>query len=411
MKETFFLQVTPGFEKLAKQEFALKFPVLFPAQSIPESIIEQGGLSVELPLASGFQLNYWLKIPNRILLRFAHFKCRDIPKLFNKVSKLNWSPYYAGQNFEFHISSHESRLFDSRKIEKSLRDALEKTIKNQEPKKKARQRVEVTKDWHLFCRFEDDWCTISIDTSGERLGKRGYKQRNGLAPLRENLAAGLYLHTLLSSPTKETFEFEKHFKEYGTPSLTLVDPFCGSGTLLLEAALFYEPNLFRNFAFEFFPLWESKNTPMNSKGRPSAINLDLPLFLVGSDINEDRILDTQENFKESGLHSVPHSLRSGDIQSSGFGKKMALDIFSNPQIVAWCMTNPPYGKRIKQPMDQFQLLETLKSWGPWQRIGLLLPQNQKCKSLPEGITLLSTLNFENGGEKVSYFLYERELSK
>ncbi len=411
MKETFFLQVTPGFEKLAKQEFALKFPGLFPSIAIPEGIIEKGGITIELPMAAGFQLNYWLKIPNRILLRVSQFKCRDLPKFYNKVSKINWSPYFAGQDYEFHISSSESRLFDSRRIEKALKDGLDKCLKNQEPKKKARQRVETTKDWHLFCRFENDWCTLSVDTSGERLGKRGYKSKVGLAPLRENLAAGLYLYTLLSCPPIETLEWEKHFKEYGTPSLTLVDPFCGSGTLLLEAALFYEPNLFRNFSFEFFPLWENKSTPLKKNNRPSALNLDLPLFLVGSDIEQDRINDTEANLKEAGLQGTHHALNLGDICSKEFGQKSAREIFSNSQIVAWCMMNPPYGKRIKQPVDHFDLLETLSNWGPWQRIGVLLPQAQKLKKLPKGVKLISSLQFENGGEKVSYFLYEKELSK
>ena len=179
---------------------------------------------------------------------------------------------------------------------------------------------------------------------------------------------------------------------------------CG-GFLLSAKTNIYKPLVTFNGSDPY------KSTPLKKNNRPSALNLDLPLLLVGSDIEQDRINDTEANLKEAGLQGTHHALNLGDICSKEFGQKSAREIFSNSQIVAWCMMNPPYGKRIKQPVDHFDLLETLSNWGPWQRIGVLLPQAQKLKKLPKGVKLISSLQFENGGEKVSYFLYEKELSK
>ncbi len=404
MKETFFLQTPPGLEKLAKKELELKFPGLAPQQALPSAQMERGGLSIELPVTIGLTLNYWLKIPNRILLRFAHFKCRDIPKLFNKVSKMDWSPFYAGQKVNFHISSHQSRLFDDRKISKALEDGLAQYLKRQEPKEKAKRRAHSFGSWHIYCRFEEDWCTLSIDTSGERLGLRGYKSDVGLAPLRENLAAALFLFTSLS-------EKEGPYHRDKIKALTLMDPFCGSGSLLTETALFYEPNLFRNYAFEFFPSWEQKNSPLKDLRRPSALNLDLPYFLVGSDIENARITTAHQNFKAAGIieDEEDHILIQGDILDKEFCQRMAKNIFgaqkSNP-VHAWCITNPPYGDRIKQPLTGPQLLENLNDWGPWQRIGLLLPADQKLPKKVGHYQQHSRLLFEHGGLKVAFTLYE-----
>lgn len=400
MKETFFLQVPVGFENLAKQEFELKYPILAPETPVPQVMLERGGILIDLPLAKGFALNYWLKIPNRILLRFAHFRCRDIPKLFNKVSKLDWSPYFAGQNFEIKTTSHASRLFDDRKINTALEDALKKNLKAKEPKSRAKKRVKYFKDWNLFCRFENDWCTLSLDTSGERLGKRGYKTAIGMAPLRENIAAGLYLKMLFHAR-------EENHSHQLTPS-TLVDPFCGSGTLLSEAALFFEPNLYRNYAFEFFPLMEEKKKDFPSTLRPSALNLDISLFLIGIDKSEDRVREANENLKSAGILSEDTGLLSADSMTKSFPLKMKKDIFSDPKNEVWGFTNPPYGKRVKANFNLKDILESLSQWGPWQRLGILLPPQAEGDLKKLGLKKIGSLDFENGGEKVRFLLLESE---
>ncbi len=387
---TFFFQVPLGLEQLALKELNLKFPGLFPAKALSHAQIEEGGFTMELPLNQGLTLNYWLKIPNRILLRFAHFKCRDLPKLFNKISKLPWSPFFAGQDYTIKVSAKKSRLFDERKIIKTTRDALNKVLKAQEPKAIAKKRVQSFKDWHLFIRFEEDWCTLSIDTSGERLGLRGYKTRVGVAPLRENLASALFFFCALSF---------KEENEGLTRALTIVDPFCGSGTLLCEAALFFEPNLFRNYAFEFF----AGNDKFQ---RPSSFRLERELFLLGSDCNEERVQDTLTNIKEASLSTLHHHIQVGDLTQKEFRKRLSHEIFAG-EIAPWLLSNPPYGKRVPQELSARDLLEEFKSWGPFERIGLLLPREQLAGlTPPKGILHHAHLDFVHGGDKVRFAIFE-----
>jgi len=401
MKETFFLQVPPGLENLAKQEFELKYPILSPGSPHPTLLVEKGGVSVELPIEKGLSLNYWLKIPNRILLRFAHFKCRDFPKLYNKLIRLDWSPFFAGQEYNIQTSSHSSRIFDSRKINKTVQDALQKFIKSKEPKAKAKKRVSYFSEWNLMCRFEDDWFTLSLDTSGSRLGKRGYKLANGMAPLRENIAAALYLFMLFP-------KVSNHKTQKMTPPSTLIDPFCGSGTLLTEAALFFEPNLYRNYAFEFFPMMDDRRAHGKPLLRPSALNLDMTLFLVGIDKSEERIEEVKENIKSASIPLSDTYIISSDSFAKSFPYKMKNDVFSDAKNNVWCLTNPPYGKRVKTSKKLEDIILSLSQWGNWQRIGILLPPSHNHDFSKYGLKLIDSVDFENGGEKVRFLLLENE---
>ena len=108
---TFFIQTPLNFEKIAQLELDLKFPELATKFSIVD-----GGLEGIIEINQGFELNYFLKIPNKILLRLDSFKCRDLPKLYNKVKKKDFKFFNYGQEFNFNTSAVNSRLFDERKI-------------------------------------------------------------------------------------------------------------------------------------------------------------------------------------------------------------------------------------------------------------------------------------------------------
>ncbi len=394
-KETFFIQVPPGLEELAKSEFLLKFVVMYPGVETPEPVIEAGGLSIQLPIDQGVKLNYWLKIPNRILLRLAHFKCRDLPKLFNKVSKLPLGHYYAGQDFQFHISSNQSRLFDSRRIEKSLKDALELNFKRQEPKKKAKELVSGWDKWRFYCRFQDDWCDLSLDTSGERLGKRGTKTKVGVAPLRENLASALYfasLQQLDPSIVDQIYQGEK--------DILLVDPFAGSGTLLSESSLFFSPNLERDFSFSYFPLFQTQEDLISPPRDPK---LQGNTTLVAGERSEQQFQALEENLNSldrENTHLVLGDSFNGDL------KKVIHDL--NPtKEVAMVMTNPPYGKRVQSEskLKISVLLKDIFDLYNFELVGILMP---KEFALPtKKYQLISKLPFSHGGTPVIYSMWKR----
>ena len=393
-KETFFIQVPPGLEELAKQEFELKFINIDPRHTDrPEPLIEKGGLLVQLPLEQGMKLNYWLRIPNRILLRLAHFRCRDLPKLFNKVSKLPLSPYFADQKFQFKISSFQSRLFDSRKIEKTLKDALEENTKRQEPKKKARELVNSWDQWRFYCRFEDDWCELSLDTSGERLGKRGEKTKVGKAPLRENLASALYFSTLRSLE-REAMDHIYH----GEKKFILADPFAGSGTLLTESANFFRPTVARSYSFQYLPCFLGKEQIIAPPKDPKLQNNAL---VIAGEYSEEQFNALEENLSELDAHIILGDSFNGSLE------KVLKEV--NPlhekSIYSFCITNPPYGKRI-QSEDRIkikELLEKIFKLYPFDMVGVLMP---KEFGLPEKeYHLVKKLPFSHGGTAVIYSLW------
>lgn len=141
----------------------------------------------------------------------------------------------------FKISSYKSRLFDSSRIEKSARNALEFYLKANEPKKKYKEAAQNIIQ-EIYLRFDNDLCTVSINTTGDRLDRRGQRVLVGKAPLRETLAATMVYETI-SFLTK----LKKDHSDY-----TLVDPMCGSGVIPLEAITLNELAK-RQFNFEVFP--------------------------------------------------------------------------------------------------------------------------------------------------------------
>jgi putative N6-adenine-specific DNA methylase len=225
----FFIQLPPPFEKQTLWEMEQKG---FPTN---QAKIFKGGIEIELPLQMGFSMNHSLKTPNRILLRLASFKCRDFPKLYKNAQKIPWNQILRTEKVKINSTSKKSRLIHTDRINQTMEDAIEKFFIAQPQKKQFLENP--AKDIpEVFVRIIDDECTISIDTSGERLSKRGREIQASSAPLRENLAACL-LTKLLQ---------EKNL------SPTLIDPCCGSGTFLKEARDYFKLSK-RNFAYQDFP--------------------------------------------------------------------------------------------------------------------------------------------------------------
>jgi putative N6-adenine-specific DNA methylase len=233
--ESFFLVIPVGLEAFAEAELLEKAKLLSKRSAglagVEVLSRSKGGLTIRCDRALGFALNHWLKIPTRILLRLAEFRCKDLPKLFNRVRKLPWQNYLRRGPVECSVSVHESRLKIKETIAESVREALRDCEHHQPFRKKF---LDVPQN--IFLRIKKDTVFVSIDTSGEALYKRGYKPFTAQAPMRENLAAGL-LWPLLSS----------------CPEGTIVDMMAGSGTLGFEALSFYEPVRGRKFAHENFP--------------------------------------------------------------------------------------------------------------------------------------------------------------
>ncbi|WP_412469596.1 MULTISPECIES: THUMP domain-containing protein [unclassified Halobacteriovorax] len=303
-----FLSVTPGLEVFAKEEIKdLLSSVFF---SEVELDLEDGLTLKSSDLFVLLTIIKFLKIPTRVLLRIEEFKARDLPKLYKKLTKINWNDYIPTTEIEFKVSSHNSRLFDDRKIIKATKDAISDYQKAQPFKAKYSQ-LEWSHPPIIFLRFEEDMCQLSIDCSGERLDKRGHKILSAKAPMRESLGAALI-----------RFINENEDSDY-----PLLDPMAGSGTIVSEYLLQDELNNKRAYNFENFPIF--RKLPAK-KIEMAPIEIARKAF--ANDINQDNIKAIKKNLEQYNL----------EVTHGDFFKMKELN---HDNIIIAC--NLPYGKRIK----------------------------------------------------------------
>ena len=124
----FFIVYPMGLEDLGLIELKAKFQEQFSNEEFNLIAKIAGGLEIECQLNIGLSLNTILRTPTRILIRIGEFKCMDAPKHFQKISKFNWAPWLIGQIPDVEVATINSRLFDSRKIEKAIQDGIDSGI-------------------------------------------------------------------------------------------------------------------------------------------------------------------------------------------------------------------------------------------------------------------------------------------
>ncbi|MBF0300651.1 MAG: hypothetical protein HQK51_18195 [Oligoflexia bacterium] len=430
--ENFFIIVPPSFEELALKEITFKWPLIIDLFSrlnnLPneseyveniktmekqiqiEKQIEQiyGGLLISLPENMGYLLNPILKIPTRILMRLTSFKCRDFPKLYNKIRKFPWNKYLKGQLPSIEASAEKSRLHHTGRIIETTKEAILNYYQGQPPSKKSLEEVKEIniENFSIYIRFENDICTVSIDTSGEALYKRSYKKFVNEAPLRENLASGLLLKL------NEFIDFPE-----GEGKM-LIDPMTGSGTFIIEAALFNTLNFTREYSFTLFPCFKKYISnyqtlqtlqTLHSSADDQLHHLQYQKYLA-IDIDDKTITSTSKNFellKSLNLNSIPIKLIKADVFEMSY---VNLEPLKKVIIV-----NPPYGIRIKlelkfkNKVNFFQKLITtlLDNFKP-NIIGIIVPRDISYKQfkLPTNILSLSVFPFIHGGLKLNFIIYK-----
>ncbi|MGZ3788533.1 MAG: THUMP domain-containing class I SAM-dependent RNA methyltransferase [Bacteriovorax sp.] len=378
----FFIVYPLNLEDLGLVELVEKFKLHFEDETLAIIAKIPGGIEIECPLNIGLNLNRVLRTPTRILLRLSEFKCRDFPKLFQKMSKFNWAPWMIGQTPEVVCASKNSRLFDSRKIEKAIGDGINQYYRHKPVKKRYLDHLETTKKEHLpkiYFRAEDDLVTLSIDTTGERLHLRGEKTLTGLAPIRENLAALLLI------------ELKSHVQ---AESITLIDPMCGSGTFLIEAKNSHSITSARDFSFLHMP-----------------IAMEGPALLKELD---QKLLEKKDAFKDAFYDELIGFEISPEVVS--LAKKNDPDLFfkqedlfsetihhyKNPVVIV----NPPYGIRIGSDIDLdyfLRVIDCIKKKFQPLIAGIIVPSDFKLKTTKEA-KIISSRPFKNGGIDVVFYV-------
>lgn len=391
----FFVVCPIGFEIAVSQEIRKAWPLLIGkdgrAHEIPAPALEitKGGVSFEADEFLALQLNFFLKTASRILLRLAEFRVRDFPKLHEKIKALPWTQYFKTHHLEYVVSASKSRLNHEGRIQ----ETFEKTIKAVLPEKSAEIAGSV------YVRIDDDLCTVSLDTTGEHLHKRGWAQLKGEAPLRETIASFI-LKAATAGLTDNFLE-----------RTVLFDPMVGSGTLLLEARTQNCPHWDRDFAFLKWKscpkLFISPSFKFNYK---HSFQSQFKAYW-GFDISEKMVNVARENFaalesklepvqkkafKKSELHLSVHDLWTG--YTSEFPEGSIL------------VSNPPYGERLRDGASgsleaYFTALSAFKP----HRMALLYPESNTPKSFAKipGYRIFDQKPVLNGGLKTVLTVMEK----
>jgi putative N6-adenine-specific DNA methylase len=391
----FYLVVPPGLESLAKDELVGKFPGLIIDKA------DRGGILVSAPLGVGLALCTHLKIPTMVLLRIAEFKCRDLPKLYQKVSNIRWGQYILGDRFTLHVTSSQSRLLHEKKIAKSVTEGILRHFEKQPPKKLTPEQLR-SEPFEIYVRFFDDICTMSLNLCGELLYKRGYKELGPAdsakelgadsakelepvqrdislpkAPIRENLAAALYLALLKSAG----------------PLDALLDPICGSGTFLHEAKIFYESNLSRTYAFQNRKDWVEAQIASGDCRAPQLIGFD----------RDEKVLQRLKSLLPEAQVFVGDFFDPASFNVEPFisqSKRLAI------------ISNPPYGVRIRlseKPSVYYdKWIQQALNLNP-VALGVVLPKQalQFVQERYGAYTAAPDIHFENGGIAVCFRQYFR----
>lgn len=293
-----------------------------------------GGVACFGTLETAYRLNLFSRTASRVLLQLASFPYRSEDDLYRAARNTKWEDWFhPAQTFKIKTEAKRTRIksldFTALKIKDGLCDRF-RNIHGERPS------VDKTNpDIRIHAFLDDKTARFYIDTSGEALFKRGYRQESGEAPLRENLAAGLLL--LAGYDGSRPFQ----------------DPFCGSGTLAIEAALIATrraPGLLRRFGFERLSTFDAVLWQRLRQEAQAAIRPQAPAPIGGSDLQRQMVRAAAANAREAGV-----------AEHIAFQVADVLDVRPNDN-GGIMLSNPPYGVRLEEIQTLHALYPQLGSW-------------------------------------------------
>ncbi|MCR4657615.1 MAG: class I SAM-dependent RNA methyltransferase [Lachnospiraceae bacterium] len=334
------------------KEFELIAPCHFGMEAILKREINDLGLSI-VSVEDGritfrgdesavCRANIFLRTAERVLIKAASFKAVTYDELFEGVKAVRWEEFIP-ENGKFWVtkaSGIKSKLFSPSDIQSIVKKAIVEELKGVYK----RSWFEESGDpYPLRVTIMKDIVTIGLDTTGESLHKRGYRKLVSRAPVSENLAAAM----IMLSPWKA--------------DRILVDPFCGCGTIPIEAAMIaakIAPGLNRSFTAENWTnIIEKKNWYRAAEEADSLINMDIEAEIIGYDIDGDIIAAAREN------------ARMADVEKLIRFKKQPVSELEHRGKYGFIITNPPYGERVGDkealPALYKELSEGIKRLDSW----------------------------------------------
>lgn len=312
--QSFFAACAVGLEAIVARELA--------GLGHETKITGTGRIAFDGDEAALCRANIWLRTADRVLVRLGAFQATDFGQLFDQTHALPWEEWL-GRDAAFPVSgrSAKSQLTSVPACQRIVKKAIVEKLRRAHgtatlPETGAEYPIEVA--------LLEDQATLTLDTSGASLHKRGYRTLVGEAQLKETMAAAL---VLLS---------------FWRPDRPLIDPFCGSGTIAIEAAMIgrnLAPGLRRSFSAENWPCiaarhWHAAREEARDLSRPA-----LPQRIIGTDIDFEALALARYHAAQAGVADDIH-FQQKDFRDLSSGKEFGCVI-----------CNPPYGERIGQPDD------------------------------------------------------------
>lgn len=350
----FFAVCSPGLRRVCHHEMRAHG---FPGNHLK---LDHGGVEFKGKLNDCMLFNLNLRSPSRILLRISRFRADSFQKLEKKINAIDWILYLPENcSLKFKVTTRKSRLYHSdaiaQRCEKIILDQL-RSENGITCRTKPNQTV--------YIRADHDEFTISLDSTGDLLFKRGLKKKVTQAPLRENLAFAML-----------------HWAGFSKEDI-LIDPMCGSGTFSIEAAMIKSnlpPGFFRSFAFETWPGFSQKTFAFNKRQAKEKFVTYSKKEIFASDVDDSALSAMEQNILDPDLQSLIAVSKKDffSTQLSDISPEISL---KGKRVI---VLNPPYGKRLGEKNNTKQFYQEIgnKLAADFKgcRLGIILP-SRECKS-------------------------------
>jgi len=369
-----FAITAPGIERITAAEIA--------ALGIAAPMVEPGGVAFRGSLDVLYEANLRLRTASRVLVRIASFHASEFHELERRAKRVPWDRYIGvPRRVRFRVTCRKSRLYHSDAVAERLAKVIAQTtgLAGGFSVAGAEDTSDETDAAQLFVvRLVHDEMTISADSSGDLLHRRGYRQATAKAPLRETVAAAMLLGAEWDSATP------------------LVDPMCGSGTIPIEGAMMarrmapgidHGRGASREFAFMRWPgfdefAWKGRVARAVAEVVPAA-----PSAIVAADRDAGAMAATLANAERAGV--------AGDIEM----RQQSISALELPASPGWLVTNPPYGVRVGESAPLRNLYaglgKVLRSRGPGWTLGML--SADRALEGQVGVSFSEVFRTSNGG--------------
>jgi len=276
--------------------------------------------------------NIFLRTAERILIKVGRFHAEDFEELFQGTKGLPWEEYIPsnGKFWVTKAASVKSKLFSPSDIQRIMKKAM---VSRLQDKYHIQWFAEDGESFPVRVFLLKDEVTVGLDTTGESLHKRGYRKLTAKAPIAENLAAALIM---LTPWNKDRI---------------LVDPFCGSGTIPIEAAMMaagIAPGMNRDFTAQNWKHIVPARVWYDALDEAAEmVDLSVDTDLQGYDLDDKMVAIARENAKLAGVDKMIH-FQQRDVSK-----------LSHPKKYGFLITNPPYGERLEEKEDLPDLYRTI----------------------------------------------------